>query len=61
VSDFRGGGGVLAIEEGAEYIQSQLRYGQVYVRSVPSYHFFITQKSTLEHRYIARLEEAGVL
>ena len=36
VSDFRGGGGVLAIEEGAEYIQSQLRYGQVYVRSVCS-------------------------
>ena len=64
VADFKGGGGVLAIEEGAEYIQSQLQYGQVYVRSgvrFPSFHFFITQKSKLEHRYIARLEEVGVL
>ena len=34
VTDFKGGGGVLAIQEGADYIQSQLRYGQVYVSCV---------------------------
>jgi hypothetical protein len=31
VTDFQGGGGILAIREGADYIESQLQFGRVYV------------------------------
>ena len=63
VADFKGGGGVLAIEEGAVPTISTAVRSSLRTRSVPSYHFSLPEKNqTLpEHRYIARLEEVGVL